>query len=234
MTGLAVLLFLLVGFDFAYFMSLEDAAGVDATLDAPPHPAASGTDAANRDEACRYDPEKEPFADYMSLLSPRDPFSGNPTAPVKVIEFFDPNCPHCRTMYQVLKEVSKNHADDAMFVYKPFVLWQFSVDQSAALYAAAQDSRFFEMLELQFAEHAPGGLSREELQALAVRIGMDPDLMTRRIQSGVYLSALSETREQGRQAGVTAVPALMINGRWVDGNSRTAACIAQLIEEAAR
>jgi predicted DsbA family dithiol-disulfide isomerase len=63
---------------------------------------------------------------------------------------------------------------------------------------------------------------------------MDADLMSQRIHSGIYLSVLRQTREQGQKAGITAVPAVMINGRWVDLSAHTAACIAKLVEEAAR
>ena len=161
LSGLVLLTFVLIGADVLYFRSLDAAAGSPDNLVFDT--AVGGTDAAGTAnpvglaQECPYDPEKAPVADYNALVSELDPMKGNPDAPVTVIEFFDVNCPHCATLYPVVEQAAAMVGDKARFVYKPFVLWQHSVAQSAALYAAAQEGKFFDMLALQFANQQQRG-----------------------------------------------------------------------------
>jgi protein-disulfide isomerase len=229
MGGLGALVVILAGADFAYFSGQENGRDAEVALQVPTQTNVS----RQGDENCRYDPQKEAFPDYASLIGPQDPFGGNPDATVKVIEFFDPNCPHCKGVYRILKEVSQNSPGNATFIYKVFVIWPFSVPQSAALYAAAEEGKFFEMLDLQMENQSRGGLRPEQLRTLANGLGLDGDLMIQRIKAGQFMDRLQRVREQGQQVGLTGVPAVMINGRWLDGRSRTVDCVTQLIEEAA-
>ncbi len=237
MSGLAVLAFVLIGADFAYFRSLDATAGSadQLVLDAvPPGGTPGPATPAGLAQECPYDPEVAPVADYASLVSDIDPMRGNPDAPVTVIEYFDPNCPHCATLYPIMEQVAGQYGDRARFVYKPFVLWQHSVAQSAALYAAAQEGKFFDMLTLQFANQQPRGLSAEQLRAIAARIGMNPDVMMQRIQSGIYTTVLQMQQRQAQEIGLNSVPAVLINGRLIANASKTPECLGRLIEAAAQ
>jgi protein-disulfide isomerase/uncharacterized membrane protein len=233
MGTLSVLVVLLAGADFFYFNSLEVAdAPAPVLWDGEPRSAAIVDDDQAAD--CGYDPEKQPVQGYASLVTSMDPYKGSPDAPVTVIEYFDPNCPHCATAFPVLEELAETHGDKAWIVYKPFVLWQHSLAQSEALYAAAQEGKFFEMMELQFANQQPStGFSIDQLRAFADHIGMNPNLLAQRIESGIYRNILGQTRQRGIEAGVNSVPAILINGRFVTSESRTVACLGRLVDEAA-
>ena len=61
----------------------------------------------------------------------------------------------------------------------------------------------------------------------------DPETMMSRIERGLYRDAVMQRREAAIDMGLTGVPAVMINGRFVTTASRTVACMGQLIEEAA-
>lgn len=232
--GFAVLVLFLIGADFVYFAGLDRAAGSadNLVLDAHGHPAASHAE-DDPNATCQYDPEKAVVDDYQRLVSGLDPYRGSPDGTVMVIEYFDPNCPHCATLYPVMEQVARQHGDKARFYYKPFVLWEHSVAQSAALYAAAQEGKFFEMLELQFANQQQRGLSAAQLRAIAANIGLDADVLMRRIESGMYMSVLQMNNRQGSEIGISSVPTVLINGRFVDTPSKTVGCLNQLIEQAA-
>src|SRR5690606_12671355 len=178
---------------------------------------------------CRYDPNLRPVADYASYVNAIDPIRGNPDAPVTVIEFFDVNCPHCKTLHPIMEQVIAEHGERARFVYKPFVIFQQSVAQTAALYAAAQEGKFFEMLDLQFEAQNPRGLSAEQLRGMARQIGIDPDLMIQRVESGLFMSFIQMQQRLGQEAGLRSVPSVMINGRVVETASKTPECLGQLI-----
>ncbi|MDX1430668.1 MAG: vitamin K epoxide reductase family protein, partial [Rhodothermales bacterium] len=122
---------------------------------------------------CIYDPEKPVVENYVDMASFSDPSRGSPGAPVTIIEFFDPNCPHCATLHPVMDAVVDRYGDKAWVVWRPFVLWQFSIPQVEALYIAGQEGKFFEMLEEQFARQRQGGIPIDELVEIAHSIGMD-------------------------------------------------------------
>jgi protein-disulfide isomerase/uncharacterized membrane protein len=224
--SLAVVVVFLIGADFAYFGGLAKATP-------PPGSPVLEANADGTAEDCIYDPEYDAVEDYQALITAMDPVKGNPEAPVTVMEFFDVNCPHCRTLYPILEQLVAQHGQQAKFVYKPFVIWQHSVAQTAALYAAGQEGKFFEMLQLQFANQQPSGLSAEQLRGMATSLGLNADVVMQRIQSGMYMSVLQLQRRHGEQIGLKSVPTLLINGRVVGRNAKTPECLSQLITAAA-
>lgn len=237
MGTLLALVVVLIGADAIYFGSPEPPEPY-----MPPSEPSSQSVADRRSVAdlnstlpaeCRYDADRGPVEDYISLVNFYDPAKGNPSAPVTVIEYFDPNCPHCRTLHAVMEEVIETHADQAHFVFKPFFLWQHSIAQSEALYAAAQEGKFFEMLEHQYALQNPQtGLSADELRQIAEDIGMDPDGLMSGVERGIYRGTLVQEKQKAVAIGVNSTPTVLINGRFVHLQSRSADCLRIMIEQA--
>ena len=239
MGAAVVLLVFLIGADYAYFNSIDSPEPALASdLERPAREASSSETAAPTAVAvgeCSYDPEKPLVNNYAELVNFFDPTAGTPDADVTVIEFFDPNCPHCATIHPIMMNVVRDRHEQALFVFKPFVLWNHSIAQSEALYAAAQEGKFFLMLEQQYAIQQPRtGLGEPELRQIAENIGMDPDALMQRIESGLYRRTLSEQRQKAIDAGVNSTPAVMINGRFVDGDSKSTDCLKALIDAATR
>ncbi|MFQ5569773.1 MAG: thioredoxin domain-containing protein [Rhodothermales bacterium] len=220
--GLALVLMLLIGADFLYFNTLEKEAVAEADQPVVATP--------GERLACFFDTEKTPVENYQALVLETDPTVGSADAPVTIIEFFDPNCPHCKTFHPVMKAMVEKHADQLRVVYKPVAIWNISLGQSAALYAAAEEGKFFEMLELQFAQQKQGGLSLEEVKAIAREVGMNADAMEQRIREGAFNETILLRHQQAQDAGVTGVPAVILNGRFV--KSRSLECMNQFIEDA--
>ncbi|HEX7071864.1 MAG TPA: vitamin K epoxide reductase family protein [Rhodothermales bacterium] len=228
--GLAAAVVVLAGADVLYFSNLP------ATRPEPPAIAQNGAAPVAAGEAvaqdCGYNLEMAPIANWQEFVSFADPSKGNPSAPVTVITYFDPNCPHCRSLHPIMEQVIQDHADDAHFVFKPFPLWQHSVAQVHALYASAQEGKFFEMMQAQFDLQRREGLSMEILKQIAGQIGMDPNSMESRINAGLYTSMIQKDREQAMAVGVRSMPTVVINGRFVAGLSRSRECLGSLIEQA--
>ncbi len=243
MGGLLLLVGTIIAADAMYFDQYEpelpDVFAAETETDAPASEAFSPPDAgeaapALASSACAYDPEKEPVEDFRRLVNLFDPTVGDADAPVTVIEYFDPNCYHCKTFHAVMTPVMQSHADRAFFVFKPFVLWNHSIEQSEALYAASRDKKFFAMLDAQFEMQNPQtGLSREQLREIAEEIGMNPDVLMQRLDSRLYRRTLEQQRSEAIEIGVNQTPTVLINGRFVATESHTVECLQQLIEEAA-
>ncbi|NND71251.1 MAG: vitamin K epoxide reductase family protein [Rhodothermales bacterium] len=217
--ALAGLIVVLAGADVMYFSGLE----------AAPPGASNITLEDGQPSECMYDPGKAFVENYREMVGPADPYKGNPESDVIVMEFFDPNCPHCKTMHPLVEALVQAHGDEAHFVYRPFILWEHSVVQVEALHIAAQEGLFFEMLEGQYALQRQEGLSLQTLEAIAEQIGLSKDLLRSRLERGLFRQVALRQRQNAIDAGVGSVPTVMINGRFVDRSSRTFDCLGELI-----
>ena len=154
-----------------------------------------------------------PIPEWQRLLREDDPQAGNPEADLVVIEYFDPNCPHCQRFYPLLKGIISEYGLAARFVFKPIPLWNFSIDQVAALLEANRQGRFEALLELQYEHQRRGGLDRQTLIELASKAGLDVGRLQQVLDEKYFLARMLEDRQLAVQAGVRGVPTLIINGR---------------------
>ena len=227
-TAAAAIAALLAVADLVYFNNLEPAEA-PALAEAP----AVDVQAVAGDEegpVCVLNQALPEIPDYRSLLSSFDPTLGPEDASVIVIEYFDPNCPHCQALHPVMKEIAARYADRVQFHFIPFALRQSSVPQIEALHAAREQGKFFEMLDAQMAMQETRGLPIDRVRELAGMIGMDVSLLNSRLRSGLYRNVVIEQREKASKAGLNSVPAVIVNGKVI--GTRSPECIAQFIEEA--
>jgi len=94
---LAAITAVLVGADLTYFRALA--------------PAEESRAVAQKEQfsgaACELDPKKDPVSDPSSLVSFDDITKGPADASVTVVEYFDPNCPHCKTFHETMKTLHR-------------------------------------------------------------------------------------------------------------------------------
>ena len=210
----------LVGTDLVYF------GGTSATA-----PQARSAPGSAESAQCELDDSKTPLQDQgSSLVGFQDITEGSTESGVTVVEYFDPNCPHCKDFHQVMKKVVEAHRDEVRFVYKPFPLRRSSLPEIQALYVAAQSDKFAEMLEAQYARQGPGGIGMKDLRAIAKEIGLDPNVLNKRLEQNEYRNQVLQQRKQAVKIGVDSTPTVLINGHFVE--SRTQECLNTFIEQA--
>lgn len=179
---------------------------------------------------CAFDPDFTPVAGFAELVGPEDAVKGAAEADVVVIEYFDPNCPHCRMFYPVMNDLAATYGDRVRFVYKPVVaLGQMSVAPVAALHAAVKAGKFFPMLDQMFAT-AKRGYSLADLRGYAGAVGMDPFALEADIRGNVYTPRMQHQRDEFDRLAFPSVPAVLIDGRLVPTAARTPECLGELIE----
>lgn len=255
--GLAAIVLAIVVIDVTYFSRLAVAESSETDGEyAQEAPSAAASDAAAPDAdaptaadgaapqvapatspapmgTCQYETGIPAVENYEQLVTFSDPFDGNASSGVQVLEFFDPNCPHCKTMHPIMKRVIQTHGDRAQFYMIPFIVFPQSLAQIEAMYVAAQDGKFSEMIDAQFAAQKSSGLSVDELAVIAGQLGMDPAVFSQRVNRGLNRSMIAARREQIRNLGVGGVPTVMINGRLIKSEAKTVACLQEMIEAAA-
>jgi protein-disulfide isomerase/uncharacterized membrane protein len=217
---LAALAAVLVGADFAYFGSLDPAPNEQATAQQRQFSGA----------ACQLDSQKESVQDPSSLVSFQDVRKGTSDASVTVVEYFDPNCPHCKTFHETMSTLVSEYQDEVQFVYKPFPLQGASLPEIQALYVANQEGKFSEMLNAQYARQSRSGIDAQDLRAIASEIGMNPDVLMSRIEQDKYRQMILKERKRAIQIGVDSTPTVLVNGHFV--GSRSLECMEMFIERA--
>lgn len=225
LTYFAAVAVLLVGADLVYFANLRPARAAERV-------SAAMADTVQVADGCYYDPEKQPVESFISLIDFQDPIKGNPDAAVTIVEYFDPNCPHCKAMHPIMQRAMTKYGDEARFVYKPMPLWRYSVSQIEALYAAAQEGKFMPMLEAQYQRQQRGGLSLDQLKDIARQIGMNPDVLAARLNQQTYRQRVLSERKKAVDIGVNSTPTVIINGHFIDSRSRSLRCFGEFIEAA--
>ena len=195
--------------------------------------------------ACTYDAAYEPITDLSPFMT--GPMRGNPDAAVTVVEVFDPNCPHCRELGEVLEPFAAENPEAAAYYYVPYPLRQQSLGQIIALKMAEErgDAVFFELMEEMFArQDATWGMTVPELRATVEAVGMDgqafEDTLNDEDALRGYLQQIEATANAvgesfAREDGSLSVPKLAINGRIVESTyaSYSARCLGEFVSQAA-
>ena len=234
-TALVLATVVLAAADLSYFSGLQvvevteepaEALAASVPAEAPNAPAEPAQ------AVCEWNTEIPAVENYASLVSFSDPFKGATNAPVMVYEFFDPNCGHCRALHPIINRLAEAYGTTARIYPVPFMLWpDRSLLPIEALYVAAQDGKFHEMMDAQFAgATGKGYYTVPEILQMAVDIGLDEAKFTERMRRGLNRQAIMQRREQIAALGIRTTPTVMINGRVAKTNSWS--CLSQLIEEA--
>ena len=163
-----------------------------------------------------------------------DHILGNPAAPVKVIEYMDLECPHCKifntTMHQVMDFYGAK--GQVAWVQRAFPLGQIHSkapeEAQAAECAAAQggDTAYFKYTDRVF-EVTPGdnGLDLAQLPAIAQEQGLDVAKFNTCLSSGQFAKKVQDSYTEAIKAGGQGTPYILIllNGQLVPGGNLSGA-----------
>jgi protein-disulfide isomerase len=192
---------------------------------------------------CTYDPAHENVAVFDRFTD--GPYRGSADATVRVVELFDPNCPHCKELGETLHGVIEAEGERARFYFQPFPLRDNSFGQVAALYLAEEQGRFFELMGELFARQNPTqwGMTLDQIVEAAEAAGMDGAVVRARLSDEAAMQPLLARILEDRVAAVEAlgdgegisVPKLMIDGRLIASTyeSYSPDCLSYFIEQAA-
>jgi protein-disulfide isomerase len=154
---------------------------------------------------------------------------GSATAPVKIVEFADLECPGCRIFQNIAREVIESHPGEVSLVYVHYPLPQhrFSMQAARAAECAAKQGKFSEFADAVYAHQDSiglkswGGFARiagiADTAAIA-RCAIDPTPVPQ-IEAG---------RQFGDRIALRGTPSIIING-WRLGHTPTASELGKLV-----
>lgn len=134
---------------------------------------------------------------------------GSQSAPATLVEYGDYECPYCRQLHPMIKEIMRR-AEGLRFVYRHFPLRNVhpcAVKAAEAAEAASAQGRFWEMHDVLFEQDQP--LDDERLARSARKAGLEMERYAREIAAGVYSGKVEEDFKAALyEDGVTGTPTL--------------------------
>jgi protein-disulfide isomerase len=144
---------------------------------------------------------------------------GPESAPATLIEYGDYECPHCRRLHPIIRELMRR-TEGLRCVFRHFPLSQVhphAVRAAEAAEAAAAQGRFWQMHDALFDNDQP--LDDERLTRSAKRAGLDMERYAREMAEGVYAARVEEDFKSALyNDGVTGTPTIYLNGSLLSDN----------------
>jgi len=176
---------------------------------------------------------KDPYAELMKKIDVTGrPTRGAKDAKVVAINYDDFECPFCSRMHEALfPTLLKEYGDRVLFIYKDYPLeeihpWAIHAAVNANCLAAQNTDAYWD-----FADYIHGNqkdinsergrdAQNAALDKLATQQGQKHNLDTTKLQACIKAQdskAVRASMHEGDTIGVSATPALFVNGRKVDG-----------------
>jgi protein-disulfide isomerase len=144
---------------------------------------------------------------------------GDPAAPVKVVEYSDFNCVHCKNFWvdQTDKFISDYvETGKVYFQYVPFsFISPTSFTAAEAVYCAMDQNMFWQYHDYIFANYG-AEFTSPMLKAIAQAVGLDMSTFNKCLNSGKYQLKVQQDLQTGQGQGVNSTPTFFVNGEKTD------------------
>ena len=167
--------------------------------------------------------EAEPVAPELAeaLIRSYSPVLGPESAPVTIVEFFDPACEACRAFYPVVEAIMAEHGDAVRVVirYTPFH-GAASEEAIRVLEAARMQGVFEPVLEVVLREQprwaSHGAPEPGLILEIAATAGLDREAARTQMLAPDVVAILNQDRADVETVGVRQRPTFFVNGKPLD------------------
>jgi protein-disulfide isomerase len=168
-------------------------------------------------------------------VSERDHSTGDPNAPVTLVEYGDYECPHCGHAFPIVKSIQHRLGKKLRFVFRNFPLAEahpHARRAAEAAEAAGAQGKFWEMHDLLFENQ--DRLEDDDLIEMARRLKLDTQAFATALEDGTWTARVREDFRNGIRSGVNGTPTFFINGERYDGAWPDEDAFVRVLERAAR
>ncbi|WP_336082700.1 DsbA family protein [Thalassospira sp. CH_XMU1448-2] len=161
------------------------------------------------------------------------PSIGPVDAPVTVIEFFDYHCGYCKSAFDGVMDIAKEHDGKVRTIFVEFpILREESATAARAALAADKQGKYMEVHEAFMSNR--GLLDDVRIDELAAGAGVDVTKMREDMKSPEIGGMIAQYAAMARTVGISGTPAFIINGSLVSGADmdRVNALVKAGLEEA--
>lgn len=151
----------------------------------------------------------------MRPITAVDHIRGNPDAPVKIVEYSDPECPFCKRFHETMKQVMDEYGKDGRvaLVYRNFPLDQLhpkAPHEAEAIECAGDqggnDSFWTYTDRLYEVTPSNNGLDPVELQNIAQYVGLNMAQFNTCLTSGKFTQRIQDDVQNAAATGGNGTP----------------------------
>ena len=159
----------------------------------------------------------EAISDDAGLIRDYSPVIGPASAPVTIVEFFDPSCEACRAFYPIVKNILAQYPQDVRLVLR-YAAFHDGSDQAVGILEAARKQNLFEpVLEALLAaqpEWAPhSGPVIDKAWQAAAGAGLDLERARQDASSDEVTAVLEQESKDIDTWRVDQTPTFFVNGK---------------------
>jgi len=147
----------------------------------------------------------------------------NDASKVEVLEFFWLGCPHCYQFEPDIEGWAESKPDHASFVREAPPLNPAWEQHSRGFYAAQVmgiENEFVKAMFEAIHEDKKGMRKPGDIAELASKLGVDKKKFQSTMKSFAVQTKLNRSMQLARAAGITGVPAVVINGKYLTSASK--------------
>jgi protein-disulfide isomerase len=166
----------------------------------------------------------DPLAETRSKLHPgSSPSVGPATAKVTLIEFADFECPSCRQLDRILRDLLPQHPDIRL-IYKDFPLttlhpWAMTASIAGQCAAQQNPASFWKIHDTIFDAQdviTPSNVW-QKMSDFANQLGLDAETFRTCMANPDTTHEIEKTTAEGHELNVTGTPTIFVNGRKIVG-----------------
>lgn len=166
-------------------------------------------------------PTKMPPNKQELLVREDSPSRGSADAPVTLVEFLDPECDTCRDAYPIVEKILKDYEGRVHYVVRYIPNHTNSRLAIAALEAAGEQGKYWEMLALLFDKFQEWGErttpQTDAMIRYAAQLGLDAEKFAAGLQNPAYMQKVDRDRQDAVDLGIFETPVFAVNGTYVYG-----------------
>lgn len=155
----------------------------------------------------------------LALLGPNDETLGTDNPKITIVEFVDFGCTYSKEAAPIVRAIARQYAEDVRVVLRNYPLDDLHPGASIAAQGggcAGEQGKFWEYHDAVMA--SGGDLSVETLSVIADELDLDIEKFQRCIDSGYYVSQVTNDLSDGAAVGVVGTPTFFFNGQKVEGS----------------
>ncbi|HET9946448.1 MAG TPA: thioredoxin domain-containing protein [Patescibacteria group bacterium] len=160
----------------------------------------------------------------MPPVTSSDIQTGNPNAPLTLVEYADFQCPSCGAYYPIVKQIQQAFGSKLRFVYRFFPLvtiHQNALVSAEAAYAANKQGKFWQMHDYLF-EHQQDWSSdqnaRDTMVKYAGTLGLNQDTFQKDLNDPATEKAIKASMDSALAINLQGTPSFFINGTFISTN----------------
>jgi protein-disulfide isomerase len=158
------------------------------------------------------------------------PWKGSPSAKITMVEFADYECPHCKRLQPVLRQILDEFHSEVKVYFKHYPLPQHTNAKLAAeaAVAAQKQEKFWQFQDKLWDRQDE--LTPAEIEKIAKESGLDVTKFRQDVGSEAVKAQVQKDRADGQALGLQSTPTLYINGREYT-DPKDAASLREWIKE---